>query len=64
MKFPFSRREKDEARTHRLLDALDRATEARPDPDAELSDFETVVLFGVGYDPTQPYPPAGHPYPR
>jgi len=64
MKVPFSRREKDEARTSRLLDALDRATEARPDPDAELSDFETVVLFGVAYDPTKPYPPAGHPYPR
>lgn len=57
-------RDDDNRRTYALLDALDNATEARPDPQADLSDFETVVLFGVATDPTQPYPPAGHTYPR
>lgn len=57
-------RRDDNRRTIELLNALDRASEMRPDPDAELDDFETVVLFGVGNDPTQPYPPAGHRYPK
>jgi len=52
----------DKRRTYALLDALDRAAEMRPD--AELDEFETVVLFGVANDPTQPYPPAGHKYPK
>lgn len=54
----------DNRRTGALLDALDRASEMRPDPDADLDDFETVVLFGVANDPSQPYPPAGHTFPR
>jgi hypothetical protein len=54
----------DNRRTGALLDALDRASEMRPDPDADLDDFETVVLFGVAGDPAQQYPPAGHTYPK
>lgn len=57
-------RHDDHRRTNALLDALDRASEMRPDPDAELDEFATVVLFGVANDPTQPYPPAGHTYPK
>lgn len=60
---PFSRRSKDEARTTRLLEAVDAAFD---NDEADFSDgtFESVVLHGVAYDPTKPYPPAGHPYPR
>jgi hypothetical protein len=57
----------DDARTGRLLDhldAMDQLTERPADPDAPLSKFEEVVLFGVAYDPGQPYPPAGHTYPK
>lgn len=54
----------DKRRTNTLLDALDRASEMRPDPDADLDDLETVVLFGVANDPAKPYPPAGHTYPK
>lgn len=54
----------DTRRTHALLDALDNATETSGHPDAPLTEFEEVVLFAVAYDPTQPYPPAGHKYPR
>ncbi|MFF3326089.1 hypothetical protein [Streptomyces sp. NPDC002889] len=59
----FSRRVRDEARTERLLAAADKAFD---NPDADFSDgsFEAVVLHGVAADPTRPYPPAGHPYPR
>lgn len=64
MSFRRETRDDDNCRTDALLDALDRASEARPDPDAELGAFETVVLFGVASDPGQPYPPAGHTYPR
>lgn len=56
--------DEDRLRSNGLLDALDRASEMRPDPDAELDQFETVILFGVANDPAQPYPPAGHGYPR
>lgn len=57
----------DERRTGRLLDSLDGAFAHRtgdPCADADLTDFEETVLFGVGNDPGQPYPPAGHGYPR
>lgn len=67
MSFRRETRDDDERRTRALLGALDRSTEMRPDPTAELSDFETVVLFGVAGDPAQPsrqYPPAGHTFPR
>ncbi|WP_374103240.1 hypothetical protein [Streptomyces sp. RM72] len=59
----FSRRERDEARTNRLLDAVDAAFD---NDEADFSDgtFESVVLFGVAYDPAKPYPPQGHTYPR
>lgn len=60
----FSRRERDEARTGRLLDAVDAAFDDDPGATFEDGSFESVVLHGVAYDPTQPYPPAGHPYPR
>lgn len=56
--------DEDRLRSNGLLDALDRASEMRPDPDAELDQFETVILFGVANDPSKPYPPAGHRYPR
>lgn len=64
MGFRRETRDDDKRRTNSLLDALDRASEMRADPDAELDDFETTVLFGVGHDPSLPYPPAGHTYPK
>ena len=64
MSFRRETRDDDERRTKTLLDALDNATEMRPDPMAPLDEFETVVLFGVANDPAKPYPPAGHTYPR
>lgn len=55
----------DQARTGRLLDALDAYSEARdPHHLVPLDDFEETVLFGVAGDPAQQYPPAGHTYPR
>ncbi|WP_372412850.1 hypothetical protein [Streptomyces luteireticuli] len=58
-------RDDDDRRTGALLDALDAYGEARDPHHLEpLSDFEEVVLFGVAGDPAQPYPPAGHKYPR
>ncbi|MFF7373620.1 hypothetical protein [Streptomyces tricolor] len=57
----------DDARTGRLLDGLETAFAVRtgdPCSDADLTDFEETVLFGVGYDPATPYPPAGHTFPR
>jgi hypothetical protein len=53
----------DDARTNRLLDSLDTAHAARTG-NADLTAFEETVLFGVGYDPAQSYPPAGHSYPN
>lgn len=56
----------DEARTVRLMDALDTVCEAG-DPDAPLTPFEDVLLEGLGCGPDctgSPYPPAGHSYPR
>ena len=60
----FSRRERDEARTARLLNAVDAAFD---NDEADFTDersFESVVLFGVAHDPAQPYPPQGHTFPR
>lgn len=57
----------DDARTGRLLDGLETAYAVRtgdPVNGGDLTDFEETVLFGVGYDPAQPYPPAGHKYPK
>ncbi|MBX9425448.1 hypothetical protein [Streptomyces lateritius] len=57
----------DDNRTYRLLDGLDAAVAARtgdPSGGADLTPFEETVLFGVGYDPAQSYPPAGHSYPN
>ena len=66
----FSRRPEtpaqDQARTGRLLDALDQAAEAA-DPNQPLTPFEDVLLEGLGCGPAcsdGPYPPAGHTYPK
>ena len=49
----------DNDRTRRLLDAGDAAFET------EESDFAEVVMEGLWSDVTaDPYPPAGHNYPR
>ena len=56
----------DDARTVRLMDALDQAGEAG-DQDAPLTPFEEVLLDGLGCGPDctgSPYPPTGHTYPR
>lgn len=63
MKIPFSRREKDEARTERLLNSVDAAFD-NDEADFSEGTFESTVLHGVAYDPTKPYPPYGHTYPR
>ncbi|MEV5249873.1 hypothetical protein [Streptomyces werraensis] len=60
-------KKQDDERTGRLLHGLEAAFALRtgdPCSDDDLTVFEEIVLFGVGYDPTQPYPPAGHTYPR
>lgn len=57
----------DERRTVALLDALDSESEARPEPDAPLTEFEDVLLEGLACGPAcsgAPYPPAGHTYPK
>ncbi|MHC3471201.1 hypothetical protein ACYF6T_21240 [Streptomyces sp. 7R007] len=49
----------DDQRTRRLMDAGDTAF------DDEESDFSRVVMNGLGSDvAADPYPPAGHGYPR
>jgi hypothetical protein len=66
VRFRRETRADDEARTIRLMDALDKASEAG-DPDAPLTPFEDVLLDGLGCGPDctgSPYPPAGHTYPR
>lgn len=66
----FSRSESkkdDDARTGRLLDGLETAYAVRtgdPCGGADLTQFEEVALFAVAGDPAQPYPPAGHTYPK
>ncbi len=70
MKNPFRGRETqadDDARTGRLLDGVDTAYAVRtgaPAGDDDLTDFEETVLFASAPDPSTPYPPAGHTYPR
>lgn len=57
----------DQARTGRLLDGLETAYAVRtgdPVDGGDLTQFEETVLFAVAGDPAQPYPPAGHTYPR
>lgn len=54
----------DKRRTNNLLDAVDAAFDDGGLADYSDPVFEEVVLFGVGYDPTQPYPPVGHTYPK
>lgn len=65
----FRRRETaadDAARTTLLLDGLEAAYEERrgADPEAPLTQFETVVLDATVSLSGEPYPPAGHSYPR
>ncbi len=67
MKFRRETKKHDEARTGRLLDGLETAYAVRtgdPCGDADLTEFEETVLFAVAGDPAQPYPPAGHSFPR
>ncbi|GAA2087890.1 hypothetical protein GCM10009801_51170 [Streptomyces albiaxialis] len=54
----------DQARTLRLLDQVDSSFEFDPDATFEPGTFESVLLHGIAGDPRQPYPPAGHSYPR
>ncbi|MFD5223901.1 MULTISPECIES: hypothetical protein [Streptomyces] len=57
----------DHARTGRLLDGLETAYAVRtgdPVDGGPLTDFEEVVLEGAMPLPGDPYPPAGHTYPR
>ncbi|MER5890742.1 hypothetical protein ABT160_43565 [Streptomyces sp. NPDC001941] len=57
----------DDARTGRLLDGVEAAYAARtgdPCGDQELTAFEEIALFASAPDPREPYPPAGHDYPR
>ncbi|MGW4311014.1 hypothetical protein [Streptomyces californicus] len=54
----------DDARTYALLDAVDAAFDDGGKATYVDPAFEDVVLFGIAYDPTTPYPPAGHNYPK
>lgn len=57
----------DDARTTRLLSGIEDAYAKRtgdPVDGGPLTDFEETVLLAAAPDPTQPYPPAGHGYPR
>ncbi|MFD7186292.1 hypothetical protein ACFV90_40815 [Streptomyces sp. NPDC059904] len=54
----------DDRRTYALLDAVDAAFDHGGLATFQDPAFEEVVLFGVAYDPTVPYPPAGHTYPK
>jgi hypothetical protein len=65
----FRRRESvanDDARTGRLLNGVDSAYRARTGTDdgPDLDEFEETVLHAVARDPSAPYPPDGHSYPR
>lgn len=59
-------RRDDHRRTIELLNAVDNAFDNDAGAAALEDDqsFESIVLFGVGNDPSKPYPPAGHTYPR
>ncbi|MDX2695934.1 hypothetical protein [Streptomyces ipomoeae] len=57
----------DDARTGALLDAVDAAFDDGGLATYDDPAFEDVVLEGLGCGPDctgQPYPPAGHNYPR
>ncbi|MEU8672962.1 hypothetical protein AB0C71_39440 [Streptomyces anulatus] len=64
----FRRRETpadDNARTNRLMDGLEAAYEQRRGgEDVPLTEFETVVLDATVSLSGEPYPPAGHRYPK
>lgn len=66
----FRRRETskdDRARTSRLLNGLEAAYAHRtsdPCGDADLDDFENVIVSATGAECHPPYPPPGHDYPR
>ncbi|MGW6008653.1 hypothetical protein [Streptomyces sp. NPDC055210] len=67
---PFRRRETqrdDQARTGRLLDGLEAAYLARtgdPVGEADLDDFENVIVAAAHPHHDTTYPPPGHGYPR
>jgi hypothetical protein len=56
----------DAERSGRFVEGIEQAYEARVGcPDGgDLNDFENVVLFAAWPTPGEPYPPAGHGYPR
>jgi hypothetical protein len=57
--------EADDARTVRLVDALDAAAEADPSMQFEGDSFEAVLADGLNCGKCAPvYPPPGHGYPR
>ncbi|MFJ2774913.1 hypothetical protein [Streptomyces sp. NPDC087300] len=57
-------RDDDDRRTYALLDAIDGAFDDGGKATYRDPEFEDVVLFAVAYDQSQPYPPAGHQYPK
>ncbi|CAM5251293.1 hypothetical protein SXANM310S_00019 [Streptomyces xanthochromogenes] len=54
----------DDLRTYALLDAVDVAFDHGGKAQYADPQFEDVVLHGIAYDPCEPYPPAGHTYPK
>lgn len=64
MSFRRETRDDDKRRTYALLDAVDAAFDDGGLATYHDPHFEEVILFGVANDPTQPYPPAGHTYPK
>lgn len=57
----------DAERSRRLVQGVEDAYEARTGDAVNggpLSAFEITVLFGAWPGSVQPYPPAGHGYPR
>lgn len=55
----------DDARTNRLMDGLEAAYEQRRGgEDVPLTQFEEVVLAATVTLSGEPYPPAGHTYPK
>lgn len=59
-------RRDDERRTIELLHAVEGAFDNDASVTAFEDDrsFESIILFGVGNDPTRTYPPPGHTYPK
>jgi hypothetical protein len=66
MRFGRENQRDDNRRTMELLGSVDNAFDNDAGAAALEDDnsFESIVLFGVGNDPSKPYPPAGHTYPR